>query len=973
MPTKPYRVAFVLLIILGSRCLQSRSNADENKDVAFFEQKIRPVLIQHCYECHSEKSKELKGGLLLDSKAGWQRGGDSGDPIIVPGKPEESTLLKAVRHEGGLEMPPEKKLPASVIADLTTWIKAGAIDPRDGVVAAKQKADHSWWSLQSLKDVEPPVVAGVEHPIDRFIAAKLKEQGLTPNPPAEPRALIRRMNYDLLGLPPTAEEVEAFVTAFKQDSQAAVEALVDRLLASPHYGEQWGRHWLDVVRFGESNGFERNVIVDDAWPFRDYVINSINSDKPFNQFIIEHLAGDVVGKDEPEIEVGSAFLTTGPYDDVGNQDVVAQANIRAATLDDMITATSGAFLGLTVNCARCHHHKFDPIPAEDYYRLRAAFEGTTHGRRVVATAEERQAHSEATKSLNDKKTKLSAEATVLDKKIAAAVRKILVDRKFTRPKADPQETAELFDPTEARYVKFVLHAHTGNPKSAVGSRLTEFEIWTTGQESRNVALASNGASAAGERSAKAEDFPAAYGPQLTIDGAYAEQWFVGSPAELLITLAKPEKIERVVFGNSRGIDQQRKGVQGETPCEYDVQVSLDGKEWRTVASGSDREPWSPAHGIERIKREARSSDIDPELRESLVKQAAFEKELAKVQQQLAAIKPLRQVWIGSHAQPKTPTRLHKGGDPMKPGEIVHPAALEVLSRTTKPYELPADAPEGERRLALARWIVADDNPLSARVLANRVWQYHFGIGIVDTPSDFGYLGGRPSHPELLDWLAGRLRAHGWRLKPLHREILLSQAYRRSASYRADAAGVDKDSRLLWRFPPRRLSAEELRDTMLFIAGKLNTNRGGPGFRLYKFSQNNVCTYTPLDEHGPETYRRAVYHQNARASVVDLLSDFDLPDNAFAAPRRTATTTPLQALTLLNHRFTLDMAAALAERAEKDAGSAERAKIVDAVYRLALNRAPADKERSAAMALHEQHGTRALCRAIWNLNEVLYVE
>ncbi len=310
---------------------------------------------------------------------------------------------------------------------------------------------------------------------------------------------------------------------------------------------------------------------------------------------------------------------------------------------------------------------------------------------------------------------------------------------------------------------------------------------------------------------------------------------------------------------------------------------------------------------------------------------------------------------------------------MKPGEIVHPAALEVLSRTTKPYELPADAPEGERRLALARWIVADDNPLSARVLANRVWQYHFGIGIVDTPSDFGYLGGRPSHPELLDWLAGRLRAHGWRLKPLHREILLSQTYRRSANFRADAAGVDRDSRLLWRFPPRRLSAEELRDTLLFIAGKLSTNRGGPGFRLYKFSQNNVCTYTPLDEHGPETYRRAVYHQNARASVVDLLSDFDLPDNAFAAPRRTATTTPLQALTLLNHRFTLDMAAALAERAEKNAGSAERAAIVNAIYRVALNRVPTDKERTAAIALHEQHGTRALCRAILNLNEVLYVE
>jgi hypothetical protein len=290
----------------------------------------------------------------------------------------------------------------------------------------------------------------------------------------------------------------------------------------------------------------------------------------------------------------------------------------------------------------------------------------------------------------------------------------------------------------------------------------------------------------------------------------------------------------------------------------------------------------------------------------------------------------------------------------------------VLDHVTKPFELKPETAEGQRRLALAQWITREDNPLTPRVLANRVWQWHFGAGIVDTPSDFGFLGSRPTHPELLDFLAQRLKAHGWRLKPLHREILLSQTYLQSAAYRLEAAKQDKDARLLWRFPPRRLSAEEIRDTLLSVAGKLQLEpMGGPGFRLYKFTQNNVCTYFPLDAHGPETFRRAVYHQNARASVVDVLSDFDLPDIAFAAPKRANTTTPLQALTLLNHRFTLDMSAALAERAK---GSDP----IATVYQLAFQRAPSAKERQSADALVAAHGLPALCRALLNSNEMMYL-
>jgi mono/diheme cytochrome c family protein len=931
---------------------------------AFFEAKVRPVLIKHCHECHSADAKKVKGGLLLDTRAGWQRGGDSGLPAVVPGNPDESPLIRAVRHvEEDFAMPPRQpKLPDAVIADLVAWVRMGAPDPRDGNSGEARRADKSWWSLQ-------PVAREFRHrTIDGFVDEALAAKGLARNPPADARTLIRRMTYDLTGLPPTPAEVAEFAVAHAADPDAAAAALADRLLASPRYGERWGRHWLDVVRFGESNGFERNFIIDDLWPFRDWVIRSLNDDKPFDRFITEHLAGDVIGKNRPEIEVGSAFLVAGPYDDVGNQDPVAKANIRAATIDDMIVTTGGAFLGLTVGCARCHHHKFDPMPTEDYYRLRAAFEGVTHGRREVATVEQRAAFADATKPLNKRLAEINAAVDRIERAVAVRAKELLKTRTFPRPKIDPELTEETFTPVEARFVRFTVLDNTeapGRPPPRVnnrratraGGRLTEFEVWTT--DGRNVALAASGGRAEGARGAVAEDFPEAYGPQLCIDGRHGEQWFIGNPAELTITLARPEMIDRVTFSNAKGRGLMDK-AQGATPCEYEVKISTDGNEWRTVATSFDRMPWSERHALERVRGEVIMPEEEKEL-------AALERERGQVQAALNKVPKLPQMWAGKFDQPAERTFVHKGGEPMKPGEVVRPASLEILSQVTPAFALAEDAPEGARRLALARWITAPENPLTPRVLANRIWQHHFGTGIVDTPSDFGFQGGRPSHPELLDFLATRLMAHGWRLKPLHREIVLSRAYRQSGAFREDGGRADRDARLLWRFPPRRLSAEEVRDTMLVTAGRLRLEpMGGPGFRLYKYTQNNVSTYFPLDAHGPETHRRAVYHQNARASVVDVLTDFDLPDIAFAAPRRANTTTPLQALTLLNHRFTFDLAAALAERI---AGSDP----VGAAYSIAFQRVPGAEERAAGEAFIARHGAAAFSRAILNANELLYLD
>lgn len=961
-----------LVIIAGSSLflrLQFSAVAARQSNAVNFERDIRPLLHARCIECHGPEKQ--KGGLRLDTKTAAMKGGASG-PAIVPGKSADSELIRRVVSSDSADRMPAKGEPLSPreIALLRAWIDAGATWPETETPAsgeAKRADKASWWSLQPLANVTPPAPANLpaewaSSPIDRFIFAKLAERGLKPNPPADRRSMIRRVTYDLTGLPPSPEEVEVFV---KDADPQAYEKLVDRLLASPRYGEQWGRHWLDVVRFGESNGFERNVLINNVWPYRDYVIRSFNDDKPFNRFFVEQIAGDVVGKGNPEVEVGTAFLVCGPYDDVGNQDEAQRKVIRANTLDDLIAATSNTFLGLTVNCARCHNHKFDPIPTEDYYRLRAAFEGVTHAERVLATDEQRKAYADKAGPLEKRRTELTREKDALEKSIAArALQRAAEHGAYPLPVVTRHFNEHRFAPVSARYLKFKILGTSDRPQSGRSARIDEFEAWTA---TENVALASHGTKAEGATSARAEDIAggSTYGVDLVNDGRFGERWFVGNPPELTLTFPRVETIQRIVFSQDRTAAPDNPGVGiGPFVTEYQALISNDGKQWQVIADSRDRKPFNEAHTIARFSSEVTSEDEKLRLQ-------TLTAELAQLNQQLSAIPPLPLVWAGKFEQPKETTYVHKGGDPQRRGADVVPASLAVLDQVTKPYALSADAPDAERRLSLANWIVSDANPLTARVLANRVWHYHFGTGIVDTPSDFGYLGGRPTHPELLDWLARRLQQHGWRLKPLHREILLSQTYRQSSDAREDAAKLDAGARLLWRFPARRLSAEEIRDSILAVTGKLDLKMGGPGFRLYRYLQDNVATYIPLDQHGPETYRRAVYHQNARASLLDGLTDFDLPDSAYSAPSRISTTSPLQALTLLNHRFTLDMSTALAERVQREAPTDPAAQVRRA-FALAFQRQPTVEERQAALKLIASYGWRAFCRALLNANELIYL-
>lgn len=772
----------ILVVTLLAYLVCSVAVAEEpsSKDsgMQLFSRQIAPVISAKCVSCH--RPDNLKGGLDLSTLAGMVKGGEGGS-ALKPGSTDESPLYqRVVSHNGKPPEMPAKGEPLTQAEAklLSAWIMAGAAWPEKFVIREMAKADANFWSFQPIADVIPPAASGAAdswqiNPIDRFILAKLNEHRLVPNPPAPAEVFLRRATYDLTGLPPSPEEIQNFQKDVAENGMdAAVVKLIDRLLDSPRYGEAWGRHWLDVIRFGESRGYERNEIITNLWPFRDYVINRLNADVPFDQFVREHLAGDIIGKDQPDIEIGSAFLVAGPYDDVGNQDANAAAQIRADQMDEMIRATAEAFLGLTMGCARCHDHKFDPLTTKDYYSLYATFSGTVHGPRDVATAAAREERAARIKPLQDER-----------------------DRIMTQ-----------------------------------------------------------------------------------------------------------------------------------------------------------------------------KSQASPDDKELL---AELETKLKKIDQQIAQTAPLPVWWVGSHRPSNGPFAVFIGGNPQKKGDEVTPASLSALDGLSSRFRLESSSDEGQRRLALADWLTAKDNPLVPRVLANRIWHYHFGTGIVNTPSDFGYMGGRPSHPELLDWLTRELVRGGWRLKPLHRLVMTSQVYRQSSAWNPERARIDGDSRLLWRFPPRRLSAEEVRDTMLSIAGKLNLNMGGPGFRLYEYQQDNVATYVPLDDVGPETYRRAVYHHNARAMRVDLLTDFDCPDPAFAEPRRASTISPLQALTLMNHRFSLKMAQALSERLESESPAVEER--IRRAFMLAYARQPSQMELEAGVKLVTQHGLVWLCRAILNSNELIQLD
>jgi hypothetical protein len=806
-------------------------------------------------------------------------------------------------------------------------IVAGSYQGRAGESARDADSKKRHWTFQPVKRPALPAVSGTvaRNPIDGFVLARLARESLSISAEADRRTLLRRLKFDLLGLPPTPAEIEAFLGDARYD---AYERLVDRLLASPHFGERWARHWLDVVRFAESDGFEMNLHRPNAWPYRDYVVAAFNADKPYDQFVMEQLAGDVLGAD-----AATGFLVGGAVDRVKSPDVALTLQQRADELHDMVSTTGSAFLALTVGCARCHNHKFDPMSQLDYYGMSAVFAGVQHGERLVpalTSDADRKARAENLREELAQLDRAIVEAEPLAQPAGPAGR---------RQPVSPLQNVERFAPVRARFIRFVVLA-TNSAEPCID----ELEVYTSGEKPRNVALAS-----AGTRATSSGDFPgfAIHKLEHVNDGRYGNgrSWISNQAGAGWVQLELPaaETIDRIVWGRDReGKFADRLAVR------YRVEAALTADDWHVVASSDDR----AGAGVK---------NADSPLTRLLARRAELAETLRRTLQPALA-------YAGNFAAPTPTYRLHRG-DPMAKRETVAPSALSAFGPSLKVAE---NAPEKERRLALAKWIIDRANPLTARVIVNRLWQHHFGRGIVDTPSDFGLNGGKPSHPELLDWLAAELVEHGWSLKHIHRLIVTSATYRQASAANAKGAAVDAGSRLLWRYPPRRLEAEPLRDAVLLVSGKLDLRMGGPGFDLFEPNSNYVKVYTPKKEFGPAEWRRMIYASKPRMQLDDTFGAFDCPDGGQIAPKRNQSTTPLQALNLLNSPFLVQQARFFTERLEREAGGDATAQ-ARLGFQLALGRNPSATELTAAARLIHDHGALVFCRALFNANEFLYVQ
>jgi len=947
-----------LLALLPLATGAAETTARERQE-AEFRRRIEPLLVGRCLECHG---KDRKGGLDLRSGGSALQGGESG-AVIIPGKPDESLLVEYVESE---LMPPAHPLAKSEVAALRGWIAAGAFFPDRELslfsITTKHRAGYDWWSLAPIRTPAVPPVAAEQVDrartrIDRFVLARLAERGLSLSPPASRAAYIKRVSYDLIGLPPTPEEVEAFVHDSRPD---AYERLVDRLLSSPRYGERWGRHWLDVVRFAESNGFERDRIRTDFWPYRDYVIESFNRDKPFDRFVREQLAGDALDPDDPECIIATGFLVAGPKNDVPTVSELERLQTRQDELDEYVRVVGTTFLGLTVGCARCHEHKFDPVSTEDYYGLTAVFSGLDRGSRVVAPPEERERHERRVQAI---RTQIAAEKAKVDKLLQAAESRLLAERaeqgEQDLPAVDHRRNEDRFEPVQARFVRFTITATTGNSQPCVD----ELEVYAAGEE--NLALAARGAKATA--SSLLPGYKIHQVHHLN-DGRYgnARSWIGNERGAgwAQIELAGAANVQRVVWGRDRAGEYEDRLATG-----YRIEASQDGESWTQVSSSERRPPHiDTASGKKKLDRKqvlARLTSAEQQEKQQL------DAAVKRLEGELKIIPPLPTSYAAKDGPPR-PAFVLERGNVRSRGHRVPPTALHAVREL--PYELigegePDSGPR--RRLELAEWIVDPRNPLTARVMVNRIWQYHFGQGIVRTPNDFGFSGDAPSHPELLDWLAADFVAYGWRIKRLHRLIVLSEVYRQASRHDDRAAAVDGSNRLLWRMPRRRLDAESLRDAILAVAGNLDLRMGGPSFRLFRYRDGNVPDYILLDDPGPEAWRRAVYRFNIRTFQAPLMRVFDCPEASIQTPRRSSSTTALQALSLMNNRFMFEQAEHFASRVKRKAGS-DRAAQVACAYRLALGREPSDEELRLGTAFVTEHGLFSLCRVLWNTNEFLYV-
>ena len=868
-------------MILLLLCLQD--------EVRFFEERIRPVLVERCIECHGDKTPKPKGGLRLDTREGLLKGGHSG-PAVVPGNPEASLLIRAVRGtDPDLQMPPKQRLDAKAVADFETWVRRGAVDPRVG-----RKPDAKpLWALQPLRTSS---LAS----IDAFIDAKLAEKGLQRSPPASRLALLRRATFDLTGLPPSTEEVDAFL------AEGDFAKVVDRLLASPRYGERWGRHWLDAVHFGETHGYDKDKKRPNAWPYRDYVIRAFNEDRPWPRFVREQVAGDVLFPGEPEAVVALGFLAAGPWDFVGHVELpesktdglIARYNDR----DDMLSTTMGTFQSLTVHCARCHDHKFDPIPQEDYYGLQAVFAGVDRADRAIAPDPRRralEAELKAVGGVSPSNGWHSGIESTPDRTKWVEVdlgRDVAIDEIRLLP---------------ARPTDFKDTPGFGFPPS--------YRVEIDGRQIHAVADGKNPGDTA-----------------VVVSG--------GTGRIVRVTATKLwERTKDFVFALAE-LEVLAGGVN--------VAAGVEVRSFDSIEAGR----WGRAKLVDGFDSRGRRGHAAKR---------------AELQAALAALPPARVVYAatndfvgaGGFQPAKTPRAVNvlARGDVKRP---LRPAVPGALSCVPGPrFECAEPGVEGNRRAALARWLTDPANLLLRRSIVNRVWQHHFGRGLVETPNDFGRMGAEPTHPELLDFLVRVFVEDGESIKKLHRRILLSETWRQASTDNPAARALDADNKLLWRMERRRLDAESFRDALLFASGRLDLRMGGPSEEHFAFKDDHSPVYDYAKADPDAGRRRSVYRFVVRSVPDPLFDALDAADPSILTPRRNSTLTALQALAAMNDPFVLRQCEHLAARA----------KDVEEIVRLVWSRPPTPAEAEALRGYAARHGMSNLARLLFNSNEFVFLD
>jgi hypothetical protein len=869
-----------------------------------------------------------------------------------------------------------------------------------------------WWTFKPAARPPSPKVTNekwIRNPIDAFILARLEAEKLVPSPDADRRILIRRLSFDLTGLPPTPVEVEQFATNRQPD---AYEQLVDRWLDSPRYGERWARHWLDTVHFGDTHGYDKDKPRPNAWPYRDYVIRSLNQDKPYARFIEEQLAGDVLFPDDPDGIVALGFLAAGPWDFVGHVELpiektdglIARYNDR----DDMVMTTISTFQSLTVHCARCHNHKFDPISQKDYYSLQAVFAGVdradrafdsdpqVHSRRRLLAGQKKPLverfaalTNQIAKNSSPEIQELDADLERVKKQLALAglaaetqkspgngyhsaiesaqdrVKWVQIDLGKPLPLEEirlvPARPVDFPDtPGFGFPVRFRVEA-SNVPGFAPAEMIADY----TGQDFKNV----------GDNPVS---FPAGGKPARFIRVTATRLW--ERTSDFVFALAE---LQAFGGGTNAALNAEVSALDSIEAGYWSKKYLVDGFDSRRKLSGprsSDAEKWeAEAKSLAAKRNRLAESLLDETARREL---AETTNALNRINRELAALPQPGKVYAAANdfapdnhflpAKTPRPVFLLARGDVKRPGDLMQAAGVAAVPGPDAHFEIADPNDEGSRRAALAGWIVDRKNLLTRRSIVNRVWHYHFGRGLVETPNDFGHMGALPTHPELLDWLAFWFLDHGESLKKLHRLILTSATYRQSSAPRPECAQLDADNRFLWRFNPARLDAETIRDSILFISGKLDLTMGGPAVQQFYFKDDHspVYDYTQFDVDSPAGCRRSIYRFTVRSVPDPLLDSLDCPDASILTPKRNETMTSLQALAVLNNPFVLKQCEHLAARV---AGAGDLSRQIDQIYQLALNRHPAEAEAKKLDAFARKHGLANLCRLVFNTSEFMFVD